>query len=76
MIIYRVADGQGWTKDTYAQITTGTQYTSETNNISTIQANPSAAHTQQETKVSPSGIAIHQEVYVHMGRELSSTEGV
>ncbi len=74
MIVYRVAAGHGWTKDTYAQVSTRMHSTIQLSNLSTLRAAPSASHVTQESKISSSGITVSQDVY--MTKEYSSVEVV
>ncbi|PSS37777.1 hypothetical protein PHLCEN_2v378 [Hermanssonia centrifuga] len=74
MIVYRVAAGHGWTKDTYAQVSTRMHSTIQLSNLSTLRAAPSASHVTQESKISSSGITVSQDVY--MTKEYSSVEAV
>ncbi|KAJ3552793.1 hypothetical protein NM688_g3966 [Phlebia brevispora] len=65
MIVYRVASGKGWTKDTYAQMTTTRAQgsTIQLSNLSTLRATGSTTFAD-EVKSTGTGIQVTQEVYM------------
>lgn len=72
MIVYRVAEGKGWTKDTYAQVTTTRAQgsTIHLGDLSTLRAAASTTFAEDQIKSTGTGVQVTQEVYT--SKETSS----
>ena len=74
MIVYRVADGKGWTKNTYADVSTRiTGSTIQLNNLSTLRAATTMTLADEASKSVGTNIHITQEVYMNKDASGSST---
>ena len=73
MIVYRVADGKGWTRDTYADVisTRITGSTIQLSNLSTLRAAQTTTFASDAVKSVGTGVQITQEVY--MSKESGSS---
>ena len=78
MIVYRVADGKGWTKDTYAQTVTSriTDSTLQLSHMSALRAAPTSTFASDAVKSFGVGVQVTQEVYMNKDSASESEQNV
>lgn len=76
MIVYRVASGKAWSKNTHAQVTSR-RTRSGTMNVSTLRAAPSTTFDSTiGDKTSDSGIQVTQDISMYVNGKRETTEVV
>ena len=74
MIVYRVADGKGWTKNTYAEVSTRLQGSAiQLSNMSTLRAAQVTTYEDGGMKSVGSGVQVTQDVEVYVNGKHSSS---
>ena len=73
MIVYRVAAGKGWSKTTYAEVTTRGTGSAQLSNLGTLRGEHVVAFEEGTTKAIGSGMLVTQDMSVYTSSRNGST---